>query len=217
MSWLVPISLALAAFAAIAFAFRVPPKLWPVALAALGLGLAGYATQASPGLPGAPSEVKLDRGDEGWRLVDLRVQLVGPDHRSRSGYMVTADALVREGQYANAATLLGGMVEKDPRDGDAWLALANALSFHADGALTPASLFAYRRAAQAMPDGAGPSFFVGLALIRQGDLIGGRELWAQRLANMPEDGPGRGVLAKRLGQLDELLRRVAENTGNKPH
>ncbi len=57
--------------------------------------------------------------------------------------------------------------------------------------MTPASLLAYRRASQLEPDSAGPAFFVGWALIRQGKLIEGREVWAGKLEEMPEDAPGR--------------------------
>jgi predicted Zn-dependent protease len=49
-----------------------------------------------------------------------------------------ADALMRHGDYADAATRLRGAVDKDPRDSAAWLAMASALVGHADGSLSPA-------------------------------------------------------------------------------
>lgn len=211
MNWIIALGLAIAAFAVIAAMFRLPHNCWIVLLATLLFGLAGYAFQASPGLAGAPKQTNIVKTEEGWRIVDLRKQLVGERRLSGNKLMITADALVRQGQYANAARLLRGIVKQNPRDAEAWLAMANALTFHADGALTPAALLAYRRAAQAAPDGAGPSFFVGLALIREGQLIEGRELWADRLEKLPEGAPGREILAERLGQLDELLRRIVEN------
>src|SRR5690606_41474148 len=55
MTWLVAIALALAAFAVAAFALRLEPSGWTTVAAALALGLAGYAMQASPDVPGAPS------------------------------------------------------------------------------------------------------------------------------------------------------------------
>lgn len=216
MNWFVAILLALICFAGFALAFRVPRKVWPVILVALALGLAGYALQASPGLEGAPRQAATESGDEGWRLVDLRKELMGSKDTASSNLVVTADALVRHGQFSNAANLLSGAVEKSPNDGEAWLALANALAFQADGELTPAALFAYRRAAQLAPESAGPSFFVGLSLIRQGRLIDGRELWAQKLRTMPEGAPGREVLAQQLGDLDLLLRKIAESAGEGP-
>src|SRR5688500_9843482 len=55
MTWLLAIVLALAAFALGAFVLGVARRGWTTFAAALALGLAGYALQASPGLPGAPA------------------------------------------------------------------------------------------------------------------------------------------------------------------
>jgi cytochrome c-type biogenesis protein CcmH len=118
--------------------------------------------------------------------------------------------LARQGNYADAATLLRGIVHDNPNDSEAWLALGNALTFQAEGMMTPASLLAYRRAEELDPQGAGPAFFVGWALIRQGKLIEGREIWAQKLQEMPEDAPGRKELAARLANFDEVLRKLVE-------
>jgi len=216
MSWIVSILLALACFGIFAFLFRVPRKAWSAVLAALVFGLAGYALQAHPDLSGAPKEAHKEQSQSGWRVVDLRKEMIGDKYRSRSNSLVTADALMRQGQYANAAMLLRGAVRDNPKDAEAWLAMANALTFQADGALTPAALLAYRQAGQWAPDSAAPSFFVGLTLISQGQLIEGRELWANRLKSLPAGAPGREALAERLAQLDELLRRIAgesEKTG----
>lgn len=214
MSWLVTVVLALVCFAGFVFLFKVPRKVWPLILAFFALGLAGYALQASPGLESAPRTAQKESSDEGWRLVDLRKELTGSENTTSSNLVVTADAMVRKGQFANAANLLGGAVERNPNDKEAWLALANALAFQADGELTPAALFAYRRAAQLDPDSAAPSFFVGLSLIRQGRLIDGRELWAQKLESMPSGAPGREILARRLADLDMLLNKIAESAAN---
>lgn len=213
MSWGVAIGLVMACFAAMAFLFRVPRNAWLHLGAALAVGLAGYGLQASPGVAGAPASGAAVQTQDGWRMIELRKELVGSRNWSKSSYMVTADALVREGQNDNAAGLLRGVVNNNPRDGEAWLALANALASHADGVLTDASLYAYRQAAANLPDTAGPSFFVGLAMIREGRLIDARELWAQRLESLPEGAPGRAILAERLASLDELMRRIVENAG----
>ena len=50
MTWMIAITLALAAFAAAVFVFRVPRAGWTTFSAALALGLAGYALQALGGL-----------------------------------------------------------------------------------------------------------------------------------------------------------------------
>lgn len=209
MSWVLAIALAVACFGAIALVFRVPHKAWAIVLAALALGLAGYASQASPSLPGAPKQAGPQGRAEGGQIVALRKALVGDARRSREPLSITADALIRAGELEQAASLLRAIVDKDPHDGDAWLALGNALAFQADGLLTPASLLAYNRSAAELPESAGPAFFVGLGLIREGRLIDAHKLWSKSLAALPQDAPGRDILADRLAELDGLMRRIA--------
>lgn len=209
MSWISAIALAVACFAAIALLFRVPQKGWAIVLAALALGLAGYGLQASPSLPGAPKAAASAEKDEGAQIVELRKAMVAEPQHSRSPFTVTADGMMRHGEYDTAANFLAGVVAKNPDDGDAWLALGTALSFQADGLLTPASQLAYNRAASELPQSPGPPFFAGLALIREGKLIEAHKLWTHSLAALPSDAPGRDILAERLAELDQLMRRIA--------
>jgi len=210
MSFAIAILLAGLCFAAIAFVFNVPRKAWALVLTALVLGLAGYASQASPDLKGAPGKPPALQGEEGAAVVDMRKDLVGPNERSGNPLLVTADAYVRRGDYAVAGTLLRTIVHDNPNDSEAWLALGNALTFQADGMLTPASQLAYRRASQLAPDSPGTAFFVGWSLIRQGKLLEGRQLWAGKLEEMPPGAPGRDALAQRLANLDAALRQLLE-------
>lgn len=216
MSILVALLLAAACFAAVAFVFRVPRKAWTLVLTALVLGLAGYASQSSPDLPGSPGKPPALQAEEGAAVVEMRKELVGPNERSNAPLLVTADAFARRGDYIDAGILLRGIVHDNPQDSEAWLALGNALTFQADGLMSPASLLAYRRAAQAAPGNAGPDFFIGWALIRQGKLIEGREVWAKRLKEMPENAPGRDALAERLANFDVMLRKLVEQASTNP-
>jgi cytochrome c-type biogenesis protein CcmH len=161
-------------------------------------------------LKGAPGKLPQRDTDVDWAVVDMRKDLVGANDRSPAPLIVTADALARQGNFADASTLLRGIVHDNPGDAEAWLALGNALTFQADGMMTPAALLAYRRAEQLSPNGAGPAFFVGWSLIRQGKLLEGREAWAQKLKEMPEGSPGREELAKRLANFDAVLRKLVE-------
>ena len=56
MSWVAVILLALVAFAAAVLLFGMKRQGWSTLAAALALGLAGYALQASPGIGGAPAQ-----------------------------------------------------------------------------------------------------------------------------------------------------------------
>jgi cytochrome c-type biogenesis protein CcmH len=203
MTWLLAIALALAAFALAVRAFRVPRSGWTTIAAALALGLAGYAVQASPNVPGAPAATSGENGDAAWALVDERKSMFADG--STNSQLLVADGFARRGRYADAATLLRGAVAANPRDAEAWLALGNALVEHTGGALTQPALLAYRRAAAADPDGVGPGYFLGLALIRQGRLGEAAALWRATLESAAPDAAGRDVLALRLERLDALL------------
>lgn len=205
MSWALIIALAALAFAALVFLFKVPRGGWEAVGAALLLGLAGYALQGSPAQPGAPKAPAAQNKGNGQALVAARQQLRASGAQGTSSWLVIGDAMARNGQYADAASVLLGAVEKNPKDAEGWLALGNALVGHSEGALTPAALYAYQRAATADPAHPGPPFFLGLALAQSGRLNEGRALWAELLARSPKDAPWRADLAERLSKLDQFI------------
>ena len=205
MSWPFVLLLAGAAFALAAFAFRLDRGLWMTLLAALVFGLAGYAFQARPGLSGSPTAQRLVDEQEQWASVEARKEMVTGAMRSRSDKLLIADALARRGQFANAAALLRSAAQDNPRDAEAWLALGNVLVEHADGALTPAALFAYRNARENAARSPAPGYFLGLALIRQGAVLEARQVWGEALAGTDEADPARALLAQRIERLDTLL------------
>ncbi|MCB2075093.1 MAG: tetratricopeptide repeat protein [Novosphingobium sp.] len=205
MSWALAFLLAVIAFCASAFLLKAPRPGWEAIGAALLLGIAGYGLQASPGLPGAPKASSQKVASDPGALVEARRDLAGEGSSLGSNWVVMADGMARNGQYANAATLLLGAVEENPNDAEAWLALANALVSHAEGMLTPASMYAFRHAAEAQPDHPGPPFFLGLALAQSGRLGDARALWADLLENSPADAPWRADLEARLARLDEFI------------
>ncbi len=206
MTWVLVIGIALATFALI-LALRAPRAGWEAVGAALLVGIAGYTLQASPSLPGAPKEAAQQSAKSGAALVEARQQLAEAQASGEglNRWLVIGDALARNGQFGDAAGVILGAVEKDPKDADAWLALGNALVGHAEGTLTPAALYSLGRAAQADPAHPGPPFFLGLAQIQSGKLAEGRRLWADLLARSPADAPWRADLAERLARLDAFI------------
>ncbi len=207
MTLVLIIGLAVASFLVLAFVLKAPRKGWEAIGAVLALGMAGFVSQASLALPGAPKEAQQQTDKSGAALIEARRELASenamPNQPNR--WMVIADALSRNGQFGDAAGVVLGAVEKDPKNADAWLSLGNNLVAHADGNLTPASQYAYRRAAIADPAHPGPPFFLGLALAGSGKLAEGRALWADLLARTPADAPYRADLAERLQRLDAFI------------
>jgi cytochrome c-type biogenesis protein CcmH len=206
MGWAVAIGLALAAFALLVLAFKAPRQGWEAIGAALLVGLAGFAFQASPAQPGAPKQPEQRADTAGKALVEARRQLAGEGGPiAANRWVVIADALARNGQYADAAAVVRGAVEQEPNNAEAWLAMANNLTAHAEGNLTPAALYAYGRAGQANPQDPGPPFFLGLALASSGKLVEGRALWADLLERSPADAPWRDDLKARLERIDAFI------------
>ncbi len=204
MTWLLVIALAAVCFAALILVFRLPRAGWEVTLAALLLGLAGYAAQGQPSYPGAPRRADEKPAANPEELVAIRQKLSGRDDQGDQWLMV-GDALSRHGQFADAANILRGAVDKNPANAQAWLALGNALVSHGQGSLSPAALLAFRRAAAADPAAPGPPFFLGLALARSGKLAAGRAQWANLLARSPANAPWRSDLSLKLRELDIFI------------
>jgi cytochrome c-type biogenesis protein CcmH len=206
MTWLLVIGLALMAFAAILFLVRGARQAWEVVGAALLLGVAGYAFQGAPGLPGSPKAPAQTSGASSQVAIAERQKLAAGDVAGDK-HVIIADALARHGQFGDAASVLRGAVVQDEANAPAWLAMGNALVAHAEGTISPAALYAYGKAAGAAPDSAGPPFFLGMALIQSGRMAEGRAIWADLLARSPKDAPWRGDLEKRLGEVDAFIAR----------
>lgn len=205
MTWVLIAGLALLAFMLIVFVLKAPRGTREAVAAALLLGIAGYVMQGRPGLPGTSKESAEPVSADPAALVEARLKVTNKNIPPNNRWVVIADGLARNGQYADAAEVLRGAVEKDPKNSEAWLAMGNALMAHSQGMLTPAALYSYRRAAKADPDNPGPPFFLGMALLQAGRVAEARSLWADLLARAPENAPWRMPLALQLRRLDALL------------
>lgn len=203
MTWLLIGLLTLAAFV-LTHRLVKPPRSGAAAIgAALLAGIAGYAAQSHPGLPGSPTAARETMTGDAEGIAarqKLSATPAGGDKR-----MIIADAMARRGHYADAATVLRGVVASNPKDATGWLALANTLVSHADGRLSPAAIFAFRRAEAAQPENPGPPFFLGMALAQSGRLKEARAVWVDLLERSPADAPWRGDLTARLQELDAFV------------
>lgn len=212
MTWLAIIALAGIAFALSVLVLRLPRASWTLMGAALLFGLAGYAAQGSPDRPGAPAEARKAVSSNGELLVAARREFFGAD-RLPSRYVVTSDAFARRGNWRDAANFLRNALAENPQDGEAWLALGNALVEMAEGRSTPAADYAFARARETAKGNLAPDFFAGLTLLRSGDPIGARTRWAEALANAAPKAAGRDVLADRLERLDALIDAMRAQAG----
>lgn len=215
MSWALAVLVAIAAFMMAAFMLRPPRRGWEAIGAALMIGIAGYALQASPHLPASPKAPRERVASNSAALVEARGRVTKSGIPPSDRWVVVADALARNSQFAAAAEVLRGATTADPKNAEAWLAMANALVSHADGTLTPASLYAYRRAAAAAPEHPGPPYFLALALAQSGRFDEARTLWRRQLAQTPPDAPWRADLEGRLRQLEAIMAAQGGSAGSR--
>jgi len=208
MTWVAVIALALLAFAAMALLFRLPRGAWTTVLAALALGLAGYAAQGWPSVPGAPKSAAPTTPGEGANLVDLRRAVLPEGLRSHDKFVLIADGMIRHDEYSNAATILLGATRDNPKDGEAWLALGNVLVAQAHGAMTPAAQVAYRRAEAATPQSPGVPFFIGVQQLQGGNFVDARGLWQEAAQRAPEGSEARKTIEERIARLDAIMQQI---------
>jgi cytochrome c-type biogenesis protein CcmH len=95
-------------------------------------------------------------------------------------------------------------VREHPDDPDLWVGLGNALVVHAGGLVTPASQFAFQKAADLSPEHPGPPFFLGLAYAQSGKIDQARAIWTELLARSSEDAPWRADLESRLATMEQI-------------
>lgn len=170
--------------------------------AALLFGSAGYALQGRPGLSGAPSSAR--SSEPPIPLTRMRHAFFGQFTAAES-WLRISEALASRGNTADAVGALNSAVREHPDDPILWVGLGNALIDHSQG-LTPASQFAFQRAAELAPGHPAPIFFMGLALARSGDRVGALALWNEILARAPADASWRPIVEDAVAVISEPRR-----------
>jgi cytochrome c-type biogenesis protein CcmH len=173
--------------------------------AAMLAGIAGYAWQGRPDLPGTakPAPIEQRQPDSSFAVErEALLERFGSDAQ----ILTAADAMHREGLDAYSVGLIRGGLEKNPNSADLWVGLGNALTLYAGGLVTPAADFAFARGAQIAPDHPGPAYFRGLAFLQQGDPDRALVIWEDLLARSPADASWRQDISARVEALKQAMR-----------
>lgn len=201
MGWLALAGIGLCV-AALLSLFGLPRGLWLFAASALVLGAAGYAWQGSPRLAAHPVEadtvpIAVDRG-----LAGFRSAILGD---SDDAVFADADAALRRGDADAAGAVFTAALQARPEDSALWSGLGGALAAHDAGQVSPAALFAFRRAIVLAPRQPGPPFMLGLAYIQAGDFASALAPWQIAAALTPRDAPYRTDVLLRLRLVERYL------------
>lgn len=172
-------------------------------LAALLIGIAGYIWQGSPAVPAHIPVPPADALREDSGFAKERQSMMGR-FGNDADILNWADSLHRLGYDQGAASVLRDAVRKKPKSPDLWVGLGNALVLHADGMVTPAAEFAFRKALSLAPNHPGPAYFMGLAYAQSGQYDLARETWQNLLNSAPANAPWRASVEERLTQLSQV-------------
>lgn len=189
MGWVALALLAVAALVALRF-MGVRGSMLQLGAAALLFGCAGYALQGRPSLNSSPGQAQATA--QVMPTSALRQAFYGRFTGSER-WLIISDSYARRGNTRDAVAILRSALREHPNAPALWVGLGNSLVDHA-GVLTPASEFAFAKAAELTPDHPAPAYFMGLALARSGNRELALALWHQVLASAPAEASWRPVV-----------------------
>ncbi|HRE34809.1 MAG TPA: cytochrome c biogenesis factor, partial [Sphingopyxis terrae] len=146
MIWLWILLVALLTLGAIVLFGKLPAAARPLAVAAVMVGIAGYALQGSPSLPGKPI-VAPERLEGFGEAITDRQQGMADRFGPAAQWIAMSDGFARTGKTALAAQTLEKGLERYPDNVDLWVGLGNALVAHGGGVMSPAAALAFDEAA----------------------------------------------------------------------
>lgn len=194
--WIV-LALLVCAVVAALWLMRVRGSFLLLAVAFLAFGCAGYALQGSPDLPDSPRSAA-PRG-AAMPTAPIRHAFFG-DFTPAEHWLIMSEAFTNRGETQDGVDVMDAAVRAHPDDAQLWIGLGNALVEHA-GELTPASEFAYKRAAELAPGHPAPLYFFGLALARSGDAKDAVAMWNRVLATAPAEASWRPIVEDSIAML----------------
>jgi cytochrome c-type biogenesis protein CcmH len=173
------------------------------------LGITGYALQGSPVQPGNP--VKAASSTPPPKEISAALRKATASKFGAEGEILAyADAYIKSGHSQAAVSAVRAGLLKSPNNADLWVGLGNALVVHSDGQMSPASQFAFEKAAALSPNHPGPPFFLGLGLAQAGKVDDAGQVWRGLLSRAPDGAPWKADLEARLAEIGQT--QIAKTT-----
>lgn len=172
--------------------------------AALLFGLGGYAVQGKIGLAGSPTSAQAAVPLPPVLAIDVAAEFYGRFNGAHS-WLTIANSFMKRGDSGQAVATLQSGIRARPTDSELWIALGNALVIHGGGRMSPAAALAFRQSERIAPRGhPGPPFFLGLALLQQGQMEPALAIWRQVLAKAPQTANWREGLAFKIALVERF-------------
>ena len=203
MAWFILFALVVLVLVGLAVAARPRRGAIELLAAALVLGVAGYAWQGNPRLPGKPTAPRANHPAADTLFANERriwLGAVGPEVQ----LLDAADNLIKSDDPAYAVGILRGGINRAPNSMILWLGLANALVTYADGSVTPAARYAFEHASTLAPGNPAPAYFLALDYAQMGELDTAEKIWRTILATSPADAPWRPIVEQKLAVLAQV-------------
>jgi cytochrome c-type biogenesis protein CcmH len=190
---------------------KMPRTMIEITVAAMLIGVGGYALQGSPAQPGNPVEAAGSTPPPEEISAGLRKATVSK-FGAEGEILAYADAYIKSGHSQAAVSAVRAGLLKSPNNADLWVGLGNALVVHSEGQMSPAAQFAFEKAATLSPNHPGPPFFLGLGLAQAGKLDDAGEVWRGLLARAPDGAPWKADLESRLAEIGQTQVAKTEKT-----
>jgi cytochrome c-type biogenesis protein CcmH len=157
-------------------------------VAALALGLAGYAAVGAPGQPARPTAPAAP-DPQAVAARKAAAAALEQDYRNTGEWLKLASALVAEGRPAAAAEAMETALKLDDRNPEFWVGLGNALVAQAGGEVVPAARLAFGRANAVDPAHPAPRYYLGLALLQAARPAEARRVWEELRRDSQDSDP----------------------------
>ena len=194
-------------------AVRIVAALGVLAVPVISWGL--YSYLGSPGVPAMPLAERLQNDPAGSSIAGLigRAEAhLASNPEDLKGWETLGPVYMRLGRYRDAAKAYRQIIALGGANANTYSVLGEALVGMADGVVTAETIASFDKTLSVDPKEPRAQFFVGLARAQEGKTEEARALWAQMLADLPENSPWREVAGQALAQRGEAAESEPANT-----
>jgi cytochrome c-type biogenesis protein CcmH len=202
--WVVVLLLAAMVASGLLLVTQSRRQLWPIILAAVVLGLAGYAWQGQAALPGAPAKPIKAQLQAADTLIAMRADM-DMSYGVGKQYLTLADSYARDGNYRYAAAFIQSGLNKYPQNGDLWAGLGVVLFLAGEAKMSPPAELAFANARKFGPTNRAPDYFSGMAELFAGRPNETLAIWQRLVDEAPDKAVWKPKLESQLKGLKSLL------------